>query len=88
MYTICHIITKLELGGAQEVALYMVSRLDRTRFRPILIAGAGGLLDDDAKRIPDIETAMLPWLGRTIHVFPDLVALVWLIRLFRRYRSA
>src|SRR5215467_4362224 len=31
--TICHVITKLELGGAQEVALYTVAHLDRTKFR-------------------------------------------------------
>jgi glycosyltransferase involved in cell wall biosynthesis len=88
VHTVCHVITKLELGGAQEVALYTVSRLDRTRFRPILIAGSGGLLDEDAKRMPDVETVMLPWLGRRIHVFADLMALVGLIALFRRYRPA
>src|SRR5690349_6731222 len=33
VYTICHIITKLELGGAQEVVLYAVSHLDRGKFR-------------------------------------------------------
>jgi glycosyltransferase involved in cell wall biosynthesis len=86
--TVCHVITKLELGGAQDVALYTVARMDRARFRPILIAGPGGLLDEDAKRIPDVETVMLPWLGRKIHVFADLMALVGLIGLFRRYRPA
>ena len=41
METVCHVITKLELGGAQEVALYAVSHLDRSKFRPLLVTGPG-----------------------------------------------
>lgn len=84
--TVCHVITKLELGGAQEVALYTVSHLDRNQFRPILIAGPGGLLDEDAQRIPDLEVITLSELGRRIHVIGDLMTLVRLTLLFRRYR--
>ena len=42
MDVVCHVITKLELGGAQEVAMRVVSSLDRRRFRPVLIAGPDG----------------------------------------------
>ena len=86
MDIVCHVITKLELGGAQEVALYTVSHLDRKQFRPILITGPGGLLDEAAQRIPDLEVITLPELGRRIHVVGDLMTLVRLILLFRRYR--
>ena len=86
MKVVCHVITKLELGGAQEVALYTVAHLDRTKFRPVLIAGPDGLLTDDAKRLPGVEVIILPSLGRHIDVFSDIVALVALVRLFRRLR--
>lgn len=88
METVCHVITKLELGGAQEVALYAVSHLDRTKFRPVLVAGPGGFLTKEARRIPGVQTIIVPSLGRQIHVISDLLALFNLIRLFRRLRPA
>ena len=88
METVCHVITKLELGGAQEVALYAVSHLDRTRFRPVLVAGPGGMLTEEAQRISGLQTIILPSLGRRIHAWSDLIALLNLIRLFRRLRPA
>jgi glycosyltransferase involved in cell wall biosynthesis len=83
---VCHVITKLELGGAQEVALYTVTHLDRKKFRPVLIAGPDGLLTDDATRLPGVEVIILPSLGRHIDVWSDLASLVALTRLFRRLR--
>jgi glycosyltransferase involved in cell wall biosynthesis len=83
---VCHVITKLELGGAQEVALYTVAHLDRTKFRPVLIAGPDGLLTEDATRLPDVEVIILPSLGRHIDVWSDLASLFTLMRLFRRLR--
>ncbi|HEX8751413.1 MAG TPA: glycosyltransferase [Nitrospira sp.] len=88
METICHVITKLELGGAQEVALYAVSHLDRRRFRPVLVAGPGGLLTEEARRLPGVETIIVSSLGRHIHAISDLLALVHLVLLFRRLRPA
>lgn len=86
--TICHIITKLELGGAQEVALHVVSHLDRTKYRAMLITGPGGLLTEEAQRIPHVEVRILPALGRQIHLFDDLDALVELTTLLRRIRPS
>jgi glycosyltransferase involved in cell wall biosynthesis len=84
--TVCHVITKLELGGAQEVALYAVSHLDRSKFRPLLVTGPGGLLTDEAKTLPDVDVHILSSLARRVHALADLIALVELIRLFRRLR--
>ena len=50
MHTVAHIITKLELGGAQQNTLYTVENLDRSKYKVILISGNGGLLDSDAKK--------------------------------------
>jgi len=84
--TVCHVITKLELGGAQEVALYAVSNLDRTKFRPVLVTGSGGLLTEEAKTLPGVEIHILPSLSRQVHALADLVAFIDLVRLFRRLR--
>ena len=66
---VCHIITLLELGGAQQNTLHTVANLDRNRFEPILVAGRGGFLDGEAGRIPGLQTLFLPDLVREV---PDL----------------
>ena len=86
MDTVCHIITKLELGGAQEVALYAVAHLDRSKYRSVLIAGPGGLLTEEAHRLTHVDVRILPELGRSIRLVGDLVALVQLTTLLRRLR--
>lgn len=88
MDTICHIITKLELGGAQEVALYAASHLDRARFRSVLVAGPGGMLTEEARRLPGVQTIIVSTLGRRIHAVSDLLAFVHLMVLLRRLKPA
>ena len=85
-HTVCHIITMLELGGAQEVALFTVSHLDRARFRPVLLTGPGGLLTEEAKALPGVTVEFVPSLGRVIGPFRDFRALLELVRLLRRFR--
>lgn len=84
--TVIHVITKLELGGAQEVALFAVAHLDRARFRPILVTGSGGLLTAEAKALPDVDVHVLPSLLREIRPFHDLLATIQLVRLLRKLR--
>ncbi len=86
MDTVCHVITKLELGGAQEVALFTVSHLDRARFRPVLVTGPDGLLTEEAKALPGVEVQVLPPLRREIRPVHDLLALIQLVRLLRKLR--
>lgn len=86
MEPVCHVITKLELGGAQEVALYAVSHLDQNKFRPLLVTGSGGLLTEEAKALPGVAVFILASLTRRLHVLEDFTAFVELIRLFRRLR--
>jgi glycosyltransferase involved in cell wall biosynthesis len=83
---VCHVITKLELGGAQEVALGVVSSLDRGLFRAVLIAGPGGILLDEAKTLPEVEVRIISSLVREISPFNDLRALVQLVLAFRQLR--
>ncbi|MDN5942104.1 MAG: glycosyltransferase [Nitrospira sp.] len=84
METVCHVITKLELGGAQEVALYAVSHLDRNKFCPLLVTGPGGLLMDEAKTLAGVDVHVLSSLTRHVHALADLAAFVELVRLLRR----
>jgi glycosyltransferase involved in cell wall biosynthesis len=63
------LITKLELGGAQQVALYTAQHLPTTQYEKYLIAGQGGLLDNAARALPGVEVRLwkafkhpiLPW---------------------------
>jgi len=47
-YKIVHVITRLDLGGAQQNTLYCVAHHDRAYFDVEVIAGAGGVLDAEA----------------------------------------
>ncbi|MEX5215232.1 MAG: glycosyltransferase family 4 protein [Nitrospiraceae bacterium] len=83
---IAHIITKLELGGAQQVALFTVAQLNRAKYAPILIAGEPGLLDEEARAIAGLEFHRVPSLVRPIHPWFDAIALYQLTRLLIRLR--
>ncbi|MGH7259202.1 MAG: glycosyltransferase family 4 protein [Nitrospiraceae bacterium] len=87
-HAVCHIITKLELGGAQQNTLFTVSHLDPARFCPILITGEPGLLDDDALKLPGVEFHQIPSLVRELRPLSDLRALLALTRLLRRLQPA
>ncbi len=71
---VVHIITRLELGGAQENTLHTVRHLDRSVFRPFLLAGPGGILDEEARAIPGVETSFMPHLARPVRPAADLRA--------------
>jgi hypothetical protein len=62
--TVAHIITKLELGGAQENTIATCAGLETRGFRVALIHGPGGMLDEDARQ--DIGAA-------NVHVVESLV---------------
>ena len=78
-----HIITKLELGGAQQNTLYTVQHLDKDKYDVTLISGRGGLLDGEVDKkgirvifIPLLKCNILPWL--------DLVAFLKLWRICKK----
>lgn len=79
-----HVITKLELGGAQKVTLMTLERLPRDRYELALATGPEGLLVDWANRIPDLKRVWLPSLVREVRPLQDLTAFLTLFRLFRR----
>lgn len=85
---VAHVVTKLELGGAQQNTLYTVAHLDRRRFRPVLITGEPALLDDEARALRDVDFHRVPSLVRPIDLRADLRALRDLTRLIGRLRPA
>ena len=82
---VCHIITKLELGGAQQNTLYTVKHLDPARFETSLVTGTGGLLVEEA-RASGVTVHFQESLDREIAVGRDLATFWGLVRLLRRLR--
>jgi glycosyltransferase involved in cell wall biosynthesis len=81
-----HIITKLELGGAQENTLYTLGQLDPRRFSGLLVAGSEGLLVEDARcaqAAGRFDARFLPPLVREVSPLRDAAALSALTALLR-----
>src|SRR5262245_36717892 len=83
---IAHVITRLDLGGAQENTLYCVRHHERSRFDVELLAGSGGELDGEAARIPEARLRLAPYLKHEIAPALDALALLRLARHFARGR--
>ncbi|MDE2291781.1 MAG: glycosyltransferase family 4 protein, partial [Elusimicrobia bacterium] len=77
-----HVVTRLDLGGAQQNTLYTVAHLDRSRFEPVLACGAGGLLDAEARALP-LRVRFVEDLVRQVDPLRDLAALLQLAALMR-----
>jgi len=65
---IVRIITRLDLGGAQQTVLRLCRLLDPDLFEQVLITGEGGLLADVPATIPALKHYVLPELTRSIGV--------------------
>jgi len=85
---VVHVITQLELGGAQQNTLDTVRRIDRERFRPQLVCGPGGLLDEEARRLADVPVHFLPELVRPVRPLRDLAATRRIAALLRPLAAA
>ncbi len=84
--TVAHLITTLELGGAQQNTLFTVSHLDPMRYRRVLITGEPGILDAEARALPGVGFHQVRSLVRPIRPIDDLRALFALTRLLARLR--
>ena len=79
---VLHIITKLELGGAQQNTLYTVKNLDSEKFETHLFSGQGGILDKEAAGLAG-RFQHVPALVRKINPVQDLKALFQLKKMIR-----
>ncbi len=71
---ILYIITKLELGGAQKICLKLAEAFSKEHDVHVM-AGAGGLLNDEAKKMLGDRFVINPYMGREISPFDDVRAL-------------
>jgi glycosyltransferase involved in cell wall biosynthesis len=85
-HRVLHIVTRLELGGAQQNTLFCMVHHDRTRFDVGLIAGRGGILDAEALEIDDADVRLLPTLRHAIAPFWDLLTILKLRSYIRAQR--
>ena len=60
---IAHIITELELGGAQKTTLSLLRHINKQCYEIHLITSPGGLLADYAYAIPGIKIFFVPALA-------------------------
>jgi glycosyltransferase involved in cell wall biosynthesis len=85
---VVHVITKLELGGAQENTLYTLGHLDPSRFSGLLLTHPEGLLVADAVADARYETRFVPSLVREVRPHRDAAALAQLTKVLRREMRA
>lgn len=85
-WRVLHLITRLDLGGAQQNTLFCVEHHDRRSFDVDLVAGRGGDLDSTARGIAGAGVLLVPWLRHSIAPWADLLALFRLCAHFRRRR--
>jgi glycosyltransferase involved in cell wall biosynthesis len=81
------LITRMDLGGAQEVALETAAALDPLQYEVTLLAGPGGRLDAEAARRLGERFVRVPSLVHPISPLKDLKAFLWLARYFFSRRS-
>lgn len=81
-----HLITKLELGGAQQNTLFCCGHHDRTRYAVSLGFGPGGVLDEEAERLTDVDLHRFPRLKREVRPSDDAAFLAEFAVFLRKRR--
>lgn len=85
--TVVHIITKLELGGAQQNTLFTVANLERRKYEPVLISGTEGILVEDAKKLKDVKVYLVPELVREIRPLKDAISFLKIRRILKELKK-
>jgi len=81
---VVHIITKLELGGAQINTIYTFKNLNKKKFDPYLLSGDGGLLNDQV--INKNSFIIIKNLIRSIHPIKDIIAFLKISSLLKKIK--
>jgi glycosyltransferase involved in cell wall biosynthesis len=80
------IITRLELGGAQQVAVNTLAGLEAKQYHKFLIAGKGGFLDAAAQRLAGVQVKLWKFFVHPICLLQDAYTLLRLVRFMRQKR--
>ncbi len=83
---VLHIITTLELGGAQKSALSLICGLDPAIYKKYLVSGPEGRLHHEARQLPGVVFDIAPCLRRAVSPWRDCAAVWWLARYMRTRR--
>lgn len=86
MIRVLHVITKLELGGAQLNTIYTVEHLDPRRFEAHLFSGPGGMLHDEVEASLGERFQTVPNLRRGISPIDEIRAYNQLRRMIRKLK--
>jgi glycosyltransferase involved in cell wall biosynthesis len=81
---VVHIITKLELGGAQINTIYTYENLDKSKFEPFLISGPSGILTDKVNKKDNFF--IVNDLVRQINPIIDLKALFHIRKILKKIK--
>jgi glycosyltransferase involved in cell wall biosynthesis len=84
---VIHMITKLELGGAQQNTIFTVANLNREIFHPVLWSGPGGILTDYASKDFGEDFKLVPHLFREVNPKNDLLALLELRQMLKQEKA-
>lgn len=85
---VAHLITRLDLGGAQQNTLHTVGHLNRDYYEPLLICGRGGILDEEATKGTPFRTVFVDALVRDISPVLDFLALLELTKVLLAEKPA
>ncbi|MDD5020667.1 MAG: glycosyltransferase family 4 protein [Endomicrobiaceae bacterium] len=81
---VCIIVTKLELGGAQKVAIDLCKKLDKNKFETFMICGLGGILDNETAN--EIKIYFVKDLIRQLNPFKDFKAGLEIYKILKKER--
>jgi len=76
------IITKLELGGAQKVAIALCEKMNKELFEPFMICGCDGILSDEVKQKNKVY--FVKDLIREINPVKDLKAAISIYKILKK----
>jgi len=83
---VLHIITHLELGGAQKTTLGLIKRLNKENFEIHLLTSSQGYLVKELEKIKDIKFKFITHLKRRIDLFNDFFAFIELFNYIKKNR--
>jgi glycosyltransferase involved in cell wall biosynthesis len=86
-WDLAHVITKLELGGAQLATLYEVERATACTGDRFLLYGPGGMLEPEARALENVRSVEVPALAREVRPGRDAWAVAQLGQALRRLRT-
>ena len=82
---VVHIITKMELGGAQQNTLFTVSNLDPRKYETFLVTGQDGELMDEANKIENLF--IIKDMVREIRPLKDIKAFFQIVKALKKIKA-